>query len=232
MLLCFAVCSCWGHARTGYSQEYDGNRILLTTIQPPDRSATNAARFGLTRNDFAALTQQLTAVRYVVPVREVQRDARVSNRVRTIQLLGTHPEYASVHRLKTIRGRFLNAADVKRARNVVVLGSRLAARLFPGEDPIGRNVRVDRNYYLVLGIVDTSEPLAYIPLTTMKGRMGDRDITRSVGQFEIRHFELSRIEIIPQDAADTPQLTEIATQILQALHEDDGSFRLSVSQHE
>ncbi len=218
-------------ARTGTGQDYqESNRILLASIQPPDRSAANAARFGLTRNDLAALTQQLTSARYVVPVREVQRDARVHDRVCTIKLLGTHPEYASVHSLKKSRGRFLNTADLEHARNVVVLGSRLAARLFPGENPIGRNIRVDRNYYLVLGIVDTSEPLAYIPLTTMKGRMGDRDIERTAGQFEIRHFELSRIEIIPSESTDTPELTAVATQILQALHESDRSF--SVSQYE
>lgn len=50
-------------------------------------------------------------------------------------------------------GRFFSPAEVLESANLCVLGHETASDLFPGEDPIGQVVRVDRVKYLVIGVL-------------------------------------------------------------------------------
>jgi putative ABC transport system permease protein len=50
-------------------------------------------------------------------------------------------------------GRFFTPAEVLESANVCVLGYETALDLFPGEDPIGQVVRIDRKKYLVVGVL-------------------------------------------------------------------------------
>jgi putative ABC transport system permease protein len=84
------------------------------------------------------------------------------------------PEYFSVVNLPLVRGRLLDAHD--RERPVAVLSEQLAARGWPGEDPIGRRFRLGANpsatSFEVVGIVGDVRgmsldrpvtPTAYVP---------------------------------------------------------------------
>jgi putative ABC transport system permease protein len=50
-------------------------------------------------------------------------------------------------------GRNLTPSDVEFGRAVVVLGNDITKRLFPGEEAIGRQVRIDGQNYLVVGLL-------------------------------------------------------------------------------
>jgi putative ABC transport system permease protein len=70
--------------------------------------------------------------------------------------------------------------DVRSARNVAVIGSAIAERLFPYVDPIGRVMRLDGRKYQVVGVFDEKKSAfgsAYdnyvlIPITTYVGTYG------------------------------------------------------------
>jgi putative ABC transport system permease protein len=57
-------------------------------------------------------------------------------------LVGTEPSYQPVRDHYVSRGRFLSEDDVTKKALVVVLGSNIAQKLFPSEDPVGKSVRV------------------------------------------------------------------------------------------
>jgi putative ABC transport system permease protein len=57
-------------------------------------------------------------------------------------LVGTEPSYQPVRDHYVSRGRFLSEDDVTKKALVVVLGSNIAEKLFPSEDPVGKSVRV------------------------------------------------------------------------------------------
>ena len=52
------------------------------------------------------------------------------------------PDYFSVLSIPLLRGRALNEADRKPGASAVILNQELARRLFPGEDPLGRIIRL------------------------------------------------------------------------------------------
>ena len=85
-------------------------------------------------------------------------------------LRGADPGYFSAVHLPILRGRTF-AADERLKKDHVVLISQLAAKTcFPGEDPIGKHLRVDLSgdVYEVIGIVgDTRYSISELALPTM-----------------------------------------------------------------
>jgi putative ABC transport system permease protein len=58
-------------------------------------------------------------------------------------VLGTTPEYADIRNLKAVRGEWFTDDDVEAIAQVVLLGHGIANTMFPGEDPVGQQIRVN-----------------------------------------------------------------------------------------
>lgn len=91
---------------------------------------------------------------------------------------GVTPGYLEAMRLPLRKGRFFTAADTTGSEPVVVLNETAARTLWPGEDPIGKRVRVaggeDNPFRTVIGIVGDVHhgelgapfwPQAYVPMS-------------------------------------------------------------------
>ncbi|MCW2605686.1 MAG: permease [Frankiales bacterium] len=65
---------------------------------------------------------------------------------------GTNPAVPEVFVRPLARGSYLRASDVDTRRRVAVLGSRLARDLFPGTDPLGRQITVGGVRFRVIGV--------------------------------------------------------------------------------
>jgi putative ABC transport system permease protein len=85
---------------------------------------------------------------------------------------GVMPDYSNIESVK-IRpgnGRFINNADIRQARKVIVLHSRTAELLFKEENPLGKFITYDNVMYQVIGVYHdnnmSQNPNSCIPLTT------------------------------------------------------------------
>jgi putative ABC transport system permease protein len=67
-------------------------------------------------------------------------------------ITGTAAALADIRDLGLERGRFLSREDEARAAPVAVIGKDVADALFPGLDPIGREIRVGRRLFEVVGV--------------------------------------------------------------------------------
>jgi putative ABC transport system permease protein len=65
---------------------------------------------------------------------------------------GTTANVQDVFNRPVARGRYISAADMATARRVIVLGPDVAAALFPGADPIGRQVTMSGVQFRVIGV--------------------------------------------------------------------------------
>ena len=74
----------------------------------------------------------------------------------SVERYAVTPDYFSVMRIPLRRGRLLNDGDRTSTENVMLIGEQTARTVWPGEDPIGRHVRVggDRGpWRTIVGIV-------------------------------------------------------------------------------
>jgi len=69
-------------------------------------------------------------------------------------LEGAMPDFAEVSNVQFQEGRPFTADEELRAANVVDLGHDTAAKLFPDEDPIGKDVIIEGDVFTVIGVMD------------------------------------------------------------------------------
>ena len=69
-------------------------------------------------------------------------------------VLGTAPSLARQRNLRLQNGRFFDEEDDDASRRVAVLGARIAKTLFPGEDAVGRDIRLRGLPFEVIGVLE------------------------------------------------------------------------------
>ncbi|HEX9704257.1 MAG TPA: ABC transporter permease [Gemmatimonadales bacterium] len=73
--------------------------------------------------------------------------------VRSAEITGATERYFDIKNLAFAQGRPFSAQEARSGVPVVVIGSEVAEKLFPGRDPIGKAVRIGGRPYRVVGVV-------------------------------------------------------------------------------
>lgn len=99
-------------------------------------------------NEKSRLVEEATAV-----VSTVRPISYKGNQVAGSAIRGTLPNYPMVHELNLADGYFFSDFENQSARNVAVIGAGLADELFPIQEPLGKDIKIMGNRYLVIGVV-------------------------------------------------------------------------------
>jgi putative ABC transport system permease protein len=67
------------------------------------------------------------------------------------QFQGVTPDSLRVDNAKIADGRMMNEIDDEHRRNVVLIGADVVTRLFPNEDPVGKNIVVNGTSFQIIG---------------------------------------------------------------------------------
>jgi putative ABC transport system permease protein len=215
--------------------------IIVRTIKPPSDEVQDAG-YGLTREDHERLLATVPTIDKAIPIREVSREFRFRTRKFEGRCVGCTPEYAVVTRLFVDQGRFLSDADLIEERNYCVLAAEAAERLFPFGDPLGQDVMIDESFYVVVGVMKPRAASAgiggslaaedfsrdvYIPITTMRTRIGDMDVVTKPGQFQRDLYELTQVTIQVNDRALVLPTADVVRDTLARYH-TLGDYRVTV----
>jgi putative ABC transport system permease protein len=82
------------------------------------------------------------------------------------------PDYFDIRILETEKGRLLNSLDMSESRKCVVIGKNVADVLFYHDQPIGKEVRIGTEVYVVVGIIkntllsSSEDRVIYMPYST------------------------------------------------------------------
>jgi putative ABC transport system permease protein len=111
----------------------------------------NGATKTLVMGDAEAIIQFVPLVRNVSPNVDGHVQVVYGNRNWGTQFRGNTPEYLTIRRWKLASGSMFTSKDVENLSNVCVIGQTIVDRLFDGEDPLGKVIRVNALPCLVLG---------------------------------------------------------------------------------
>lgn len=133
-----------------------GSNLLIVV---PGKSETTgipgigAAPNDLTLEDAQAILRQVPQTELVAPLVVGTESVAHGARRRLVPVVGSTHELAEVRKLAVARGEFLPAGEARRGRPVAVLGSKLARELFPGDEPVGKVVRIGGWRMRVIGVL-------------------------------------------------------------------------------
>ncbi|OHB85481.1 MAG: ABC transporter substrate-binding protein [Planctomycetes bacterium RBG_16_64_12] len=212
------------------------NNIIVRSIKPPSEVTAGSQgdiAYGITRADFERLTETIPTIERALPIREVRRRFSYAGRNVDGRLVGCTPEYAEVTRLEVDRGHFISDAELHDKKNHCVLAAGTAEQLFPFEDPLGRAIHVEQQYYVVVGVMKPRSPSAgiggsltavdfsndvYIPISTLWSRIGDFVVTRRSGSFEREKVELSQATLRVDEISHVMETADLVQLTLEMYH--------------
>lgn len=220
-------------------KELGATNIILRTKRPNTAgdgfdANSRVKIYGLLRDDYRRVVETIPGISRTVPMREVRFELRMGNRTADAILVGCVEDYLELNRLEMARGRWLTRRD--RGKKVVVLAYDTARRLFPFENPIGQTIWVGSEFYVVIGETKTRMASAaiggsldsrdynldaYIPLETLRYRVGDLVVRRVGGEYQGEQVELSQITVSVEDVANVDETAEIIKLLLRKYHSKD-----------
>ena len=168
----------------------------------------------------------LPTVRLVVPRQRKRMQIINKKEFTNTRVYGVTPDWQRARGWHVADGVFLSDSDLDRKRKVVVLGATPVRKLFKNADPIGKMVRLQNNFYEVIGLLQEKgltesgydpDDRALIPLTTSMARL-------------TRETHLHSIKVVTLDASQVPETMEAVKHVLRRNHnlsilsEDDFRF--------
>ena len=168
----------------------------------------------------------LPTVRLVVPRQRKRMQIINKKEFTSTRVYGVTPDWQRARGWQVVDGVFLSDTDLDRKKKVVVLGATPVRKLFKDTDPIGKMVRLQNNYYEVIGLLQEKgltesgydpDDRALIPLTTSMSRL-------------THETHLHSIKVVTLDASQVPKTMEAVKRVLRRNHnlsilsEDDFRF--------
>lgn len=195
--------------------------IMVRSVKPPSEKMApqGLTPYGLTRDEYDMLISTIPTIKSALPIREIRRQFQFEGRIIDGRLVGCTSEYADVTKLKVSRGHFITDAEDSNRDTSCVLAARVAERLFPVQDPIGKRIYLPEStdYYTVVGVLEHKNASAaiggsmsaqefsndvYIPIKTLQQRIGDTVSTRRGASFDGEIIELNQITLRVASVAD------------------------------
>ena len=210
------------------------DNIIVRSTKPSEESTANIrgpVPYGLLRTDYEKLVSTIPTIESALPIRELRRQFRYGDRLMDGRLVGCTPGYAEVTKLEVDRGRFLSDADERGKLNHCVLAAEVAERLFGYLNPVGRTIHSDddKDYYVVVGVMKQRQATAavggsldaqdfskdiYVPISTIRSRIGDFVVTRRSGSFQGEVVELNQVTLRVNSIDNVVETAELVTNSL------------------
>jgi putative ABC transport system permease protein len=152
-------------ARQEITGAIEGLGSNLLFVLPGDGDfGSGPARSRLTLDDVERIDRELVGAPgrtagYVVGAESVQGDGGRG----TATVFGITAGYADVVDRRIGRGQPLSESDVVTSRRVALLGAATADELYPGSDPIGRNLTIGGIRFRVVGVMERVGGTAFGP---------------------------------------------------------------------
>jgi putative ABC transport system permease protein len=169
-------------------------------------------RKDLTMADAEALRNEAPSIAGVSPAaRMLSSTMRYQDKqTDTPILFGVTPYYEFVQTQYVSTGRFISEIDMQDRSNVVILGVDVKQALFPYEDPIDKDVRINGSPFRVIGVM---EPLGnffgqsrdnsiFIPITTFDKYYPDRPFPDIVFFMVVRPQSRAYVKSAMDEVAD------------------------------
>jgi len=115
-------------------------------------------RHNLTYDDFLAVQRGCSHCQLVsANFQDIKTVKYKNHSIDTTQLRGVTVEAAFIGQVMELEsGRHFTETDIDHARNEAVIGGDVADRLFPHEDPLGKELTVDGSSFTVIGVAKKS----------------------------------------------------------------------------
>jgi putative ABC transport system permease protein len=153
-----------------------------------------------TMDDAQMVQRRLGAEAIVVPVVQGPATLKAGNRSLRTTLAGANESGDEVFNADYVAGRHYNRQEYSAAARVVMLGATPSKELFPGQNPVGRELTINGQRFTVIGqlaerggtLSGDQDNQIYIPTTTAQRLLNSKDLSSII----IKANDAERIDLV------------------------------------
>jgi putative ABC transport system permease protein len=173
------------------------NNIVITPILPKagetedisEKGEKQQKKFspGLSLDDAKNIIASVPKVRFVSPEIQEEIVAVAAGKMQKVKLVGIDTYYPKINNRALTAGSQFSNLQIEYGKSVCILSPDLATKFFPGVNPIGKPIKIGKNWLTVTGVYATLGgktsssiqaviPEVYIPIKTMLLRYVNRSL--------------------------------------------------------
>ena len=140
---------------------------------------------GVTTTDLSKLANTSPYIEYISPYTMLSASIKANGESKSSSIIGTNETYLEVQGQKLKKGRFITTLDIEKADKVAVIGAAVEKKLFNGDNPLGKIVKIKGVNFTIIGILEstmnaaegTNDDCVLIPVNVAQRTLKIKDIT-------------------------------------------------------
>ncbi|MDF7824429.1 ABC transporter permease [Pontiellaceae bacterium B12227] len=159
-----------------------GSNLLMLMPQRRSRGGVRQASGSSSRlsaADVKAIREEVEHVVRISPTVDGNAQLKVGNLNWSCRVQGVDPDYETMRSYEPQVGRFITDEDLNSRARVAVIGVTPARELFGGENPVGKQMKINRQTFTVVGVLPEKgssgfrdyDDTAFVPTTTAMRRL-------------------------------------------------------------
>ena len=184
-----------------------GSNFIMVFPDRPGRSTTGVTRY-LTYDDAQAIEKEVSGVDAVAPMINMSATLIYENTNWSSSVVGSTKEYSYVQEWNVESGRDINASDVRQGAKVAVVGKTVVDKLFSGENPVGKAIRINKIPFTVVVVFETKglsamgsdqDDFVLVPLTAAQRRLVRWKTAGRIGNIYIKGVSMEALSYIQNE---------------------------------
>ena len=176
----------------------------------PDRSASSASGTVkyLTYDDAIAIEREVSGIEAVAPMINTSAQLVYGNTNWSTSVTGSTPSYSLVQDREVEYGRNISESDVRQGAKIAVIGKTIEEKMFFGEDPVGKSIRIKKVPFTIIGVLKAKgqntmgqdqDDLVLVPLTAAQRRLVRWSTPGRVSTIYIKGVSMNALQYIQNE---------------------------------
>ena len=176
----------------------------------PDRAAmsTNGTQRYLTYDDARAIEREVSGIDAVAPMINTSVTLIYGNTNWSTSVTGSTQNFSYVQDWQLSSGRDINDSDVRQGAKIAVIGSTIADKMFQGEEPVGKMIRINKIPFKIVGIFvskgqsqmgSDQDDFVLVPLTAAQKRLVRWNTPGRIGNIYIKGVSMNALNYIQNE---------------------------------
>jgi putative ABC transport system permease protein len=171
-------------ARDSVGKQIEAAGSNLIMVVPQNSNASGARSLAaqgqrLTDDDGRAIWREAVSVKAVAPMLRARAQVVHGEHNASTNVVGSTAPFFVVRNWPLRSGEVWTEQDETLKAKVCVIGSTIARKVFPGEDPVGQILRIGRHAYRVIGVLESKgegsfgdqDDIVVMPIGSMRARV-------------------------------------------------------------
>jgi putative ABC transport system permease protein len=203
-----------------------GANLVSARVVNPGEAGALAAEDYISPGDLQSIEQEMPDIVAVAAgTNELPMTIVTAGQERPITLVGVTEGFDRIRNLEILRGRYFDSDDMASRSKVCLLTEDLARRVFPFDDPAGKNIRVGELQFSVIGVV--RDRVASFSQTEI--RKESVIVPFSLLQYYSGTSNFRTLDVMADRPEDIPFVTSEVYRILRARHRAAVNYRVENS---